>query len=240
MCGCKNCKGITLLKGNGIVSTVDNNDGTFTITYSDGSTFTTSDLTGPQGIQGIQGPAGANGTNGTNGTNGVSTYNLIHSEYPHDTTVTTGTLEQLGDPAGYALADWDIAPVGIAYEMEFDLFTSGGPEITNNLIAFYLNGSNTYIPALVFGDPILPLLEDEYQTLNVKITLTKIDATTGFVSLIAHRIPGGTSGTPVLVFGMSKTIVLAGGVVDAVEVIAKVTTNPVTLERVIIKEVIPA
>ena len=38
--------------GNGIASTTDNNDGTFTLTYTDGSTFTTSDLTGPQGTQG--------------------------------------------------------------------------------------------------------------------------------------------------------------------------------------------
>jgi hypothetical protein len=46
------------LDGNGIASTTDNGDGTFTFTYDDGSTFTTSDLTGPQG------PAGANGQDG--------------------------------------------------------------------------------------------------------------------------------------------------------------------------------
>ena len=38
--------------GNGIASTTDNNDGTFTLTFDDGTSFTTSDLTGPQGIQG--------------------------------------------------------------------------------------------------------------------------------------------------------------------------------------------
>ena len=38
--------------GNGIASTKDNGDGTFTFTYDDGSTFTTSDLTGPQGPKG--------------------------------------------------------------------------------------------------------------------------------------------------------------------------------------------
>jgi len=65
------------LDGNGIVATTDNGDGTFTFTYDDGSTFTTSDLTGPQGatgaqgLQGIQGPAGANGTNGLDG-NGIA------------------------------------------------------------------------------------------------------------------------------------------------------------------------
>jgi hypothetical protein len=38
--------------GNGIASTVDNGDGTFTITYDDGSTFTTPDFTGPSGPAG--------------------------------------------------------------------------------------------------------------------------------------------------------------------------------------------
>lgn len=70
MCTCNDCKGITLLAGKdgvGIVNTVDNGDGTLTIIYSDGSTFTTSDLTGPQGpqgIQGIQGPVGPAGPAG--------------------------------------------------------------------------------------------------------------------------------------------------------------------------------
>lgn len=44
--------------GVGIVSTIDNNNGTFTINYSDGSSFTTINLTGPQGPAGAQGPAG--------------------------------------------------------------------------------------------------------------------------------------------------------------------------------------
>ena len=38
------------LDGLGIVSTINNNNGTFTINYTDGSSFTTSDFTGPPGI----------------------------------------------------------------------------------------------------------------------------------------------------------------------------------------------
>jgi len=71
MCQCKDCKGITLLKGadgRGITSITDNGDGTLTILYTDGTTYVTPDFTGPQGIQGLP---GANGTNGINGTNGV-------------------------------------------------------------------------------------------------------------------------------------------------------------------------
>ena len=56
--------------GKGIASTTDNNDGTFTITYTDNTTFTTSDFTGPTGATGPQGATGAAGTNGTNGSDG--------------------------------------------------------------------------------------------------------------------------------------------------------------------------
>ena len=57
--------------GVGVFSTVDNGDGTFTITYTDESFFTTSDLTGPQGPKGDTGTAGSPGADGKNGTNGV-------------------------------------------------------------------------------------------------------------------------------------------------------------------------
>ena len=59
--GANGTNGTNGLDGNGIASTVDNGDGTFTFTYDDGTTFTTSDLTGPQGAQG---PSGSNGANG--------------------------------------------------------------------------------------------------------------------------------------------------------------------------------
>lgn len=236
MCGCKDCQGITLLKGTdgvGIVSITAQEDGTFVFLYSDGTTYTSPDLTGPQGIQGIPGPAG---TNGTNGTDGVI---ILHSEFVHDTSTTTGAIETIGDPLGYSLVDWDTAPANSVYEMEFDLSSNGASSVNLGGIAFYLNGSNTYIPDLVVGNPILPLLEDGPQALNVKITLTNINSTSGYVSLVATRSAGGSTATPVTVFGMSKTIVLAGGVVDAVEVLVKVVANPITLERVIIKQINP-
>ncbi len=46
---------------------VDNNDGTFTVNYSDGTSFTSSDLTGPAGAQG---PAGVDGLDGAQGPQG--------------------------------------------------------------------------------------------------------------------------------------------------------------------------
>jgi len=61
MCNCKDCKGITLLKGTdgvGIVSITDNGDGTFTILLSNGTTFISPNYTGPMGPQGDPGQDG--------------------------------------------------------------------------------------------------------------------------------------------------------------------------------------
>jgi hypothetical protein len=61
MCGCKDCKEVTLFKGTdgrGIVSITANEDGTFTYLFTDGTIYISPDLTGPEG------PAGENGVNG--------------------------------------------------------------------------------------------------------------------------------------------------------------------------------
>ena len=56
--------------GNGIVSATDNGDGTFTLLFDNGTTFTTDDLTGPQGAAGATGSAGAQGIQGPQGATG--------------------------------------------------------------------------------------------------------------------------------------------------------------------------
>jgi hypothetical protein len=56
--------------GNGIVSTIDNGNGTYTFNYSDGSSFTTAVLVGPQGAAGPQGPQGLTGATGATGATG--------------------------------------------------------------------------------------------------------------------------------------------------------------------------
>ncbi|OXB05441.1 hypothetical protein B0A81_14330, partial [Flavobacterium plurextorum] len=71
--------GLTGTNGKGITTTVDNGNGTFTITYTDGSTFTTSNLTGAQGVA---------GTNGTNGVDGKSAYEI----WKETTNTTTSTV----------------------------------------------------------------------------------------------------------------------------------------------------
>ena len=77
MCTCNNCNEITLFKGTngvGVSSTVNNGDGTFTIYYTDGTSYTSSDLTGPTGATGATGSTGAAGTNGTNAFKFVKDY----------------------------------------------------------------------------------------------------------------------------------------------------------------------
>ena len=69
--GLNGTDGVDGQDGVGIASTVDNSDGTFTINYTDGSSFTTADLTGPQGAQGIQGEQGPIGPTGATGPQGV-------------------------------------------------------------------------------------------------------------------------------------------------------------------------
>ena len=56
--------------GNGIVSATNNGDGTFTLLFDNGTTFTTDDLTGPQGAAGATGSAGAQGIQGPQGETG--------------------------------------------------------------------------------------------------------------------------------------------------------------------------
>ncbi|MBT8303156.1 MAG: collagen-like protein, partial [Bacteroidia bacterium] len=51
-------------QGNGIVSAIDNGDGTFSLKFSDGTIYTTPDLTGPQGPKGDQGDVGPQGPAG--------------------------------------------------------------------------------------------------------------------------------------------------------------------------------
>ena len=58
--------------GKGIINTVDNGNGTFTFYYNDGTSFTTSDLTGPQGPIGLTGPQGTTGATGPQGATGLT------------------------------------------------------------------------------------------------------------------------------------------------------------------------
>jgi hypothetical protein len=60
-------KGNTGATGVGVENIVNNGDGTFTVNLTNGESYTTDNLTGPQGEQGEQGPQGIQGLPGTPG-----------------------------------------------------------------------------------------------------------------------------------------------------------------------------
>lgn len=76
MCNCADCQGNLSPEGCsdgvGIVSTVQNANSSVTLIYSDGSSFTTGQLIGPQGIQGTQGIQGEVGPTGPTGATGAT------------------------------------------------------------------------------------------------------------------------------------------------------------------------
>lgn len=108
--GADGTNGVDGQDGNGIVSTIDNGNGTFTLNFSDGTSFTTADLTGPQGPQGLPGPDGQDGVDGLNGAagqdgtgiasttdNGDGTFTL---NYTDGTSFTTSDLTGPQGPQG--------------------------------------------------------------------------------------------------------------------------------------------
>ena len=86
--GDKGNDGVAGTDGNGITSTTDNNDGTFTFTYTDGTTFTTSNLKGADGATGAQGATGNGIASTTDNNDGTFTFT-----YTDGTTFTTSNLK---------------------------------------------------------------------------------------------------------------------------------------------------
>lgn len=115
-------KGDTGDTGNGIASTILNADYTLTITYTDGTTYTTSSIRGAKGEQGIQGIKGDTG-NGIvsiikTATSGlVDTYTITYS----DGTTSTYTVTNGADGDDYVITQSDYTAIAdIVYAMLVD------------------------------------------------------------------------------------------------------------------------
>ena len=121
------CGGVTVFKGEdgadgvGVVSTVDNGDGTFTITYTDGTTFTTSDLTGPTGATGATGPAGT--------LPGSGTLDYVARWTPNDTTLGKGVIRDDGTTASIGMAPNALFKASIAGGSLVGLYVSSASPI---------------------------------------------------------------------------------------------------------------
>lgn len=189
MCGCNECNGLTLFPGQdgvGILSITDNGNGTFTFLLTNGTTFTTSDLTGPQGPVGPQGPTGATGATGTV---------LVTSI--HDAGGAIGnTLQAMGAPSGYLFTKWDTIPDGSLFEIEVvvhsfnDVPPVGG---AFNYLGFEFTSASEYIAFTGTTTPLIPVPNIlGIKSTTVKMCLTKKSATTAYVSLIASGDFTGT------------------------------------------------
>ena len=118
--------------GVGIVSTVNNGNGTYTFNYSDGSSFTTSNLTGPSGAQGIQGPAGPQGASGTNG---LSAYQVaVNNGFIGTEGQWLSSLQGAQGPAGATGPQGPAGPQG-----------ASGTNGTNGLSAYQIAVNNGFI-----------------------------------------------------------------------------------------------
>ncbi|MGB5359772.1 MAG: hypothetical protein WBN27_07490, partial [Eudoraea sp.] len=104
----------------GTFTFVDNGNGTFTINYSDGTSFTSSDLTGPagaDGADGAQGPQGIPGTNGLDGADGADGVDgAVGPQGPIGLTGPAGAdgVDGAVGPAGADGADGAVGPQGPA------------------------------------------------------------------------------------------------------------------------------
>lgn len=181
MCGCNECNGLTLFPGQdgvGILSITDNGNGTFTFLLTNGTTFTTSDLTGPQGPVGPQGPTGATGATGTV---------LVTSI--HDAGAVYGnTLQAIGAPSGYLFTKWDTIPDGSLFEMEIlvSSFNDVPPIDPLNYLGFKFTSASEYIAFSGTTTPLIPIPNVMgNKTTAVRITLTKKSSTTAHVAMIA-------------------------------------------------------
>lgn len=120
MCGCKDCKEITLLSGTdgrGIVSITANGDGTFTYLFTDGTIYVSPNLTGPEGADGAPGIQGIPGPQGDPGVNGNwSVIEYITDPIGADTSGTEPTFIGLS-PFSYTVPL--LAPASADYEITF-------------------------------------------------------------------------------------------------------------------------
>ena len=127
--------------GVGISSTTDNSDGTFTLTYTDGTSFTTADFTGSQGLQGLQGIQGLKGDTGDQGPQGLQGLQGIQGDTgvqgPQGLQGTQGIQGEKGD-AG------DQGPQGIQglQGVQGDQGDTGAVGASGNGIASTIENSN--------------------------------------------------------------------------------------------------
>ena len=184
MTGPQGPQGPASADGNGIASTTDNGDGTFTFTYDDGSTFTTSDLTGPQGATGAtgpQGPVGATGVQGPQGPAGADGQGGVTTAGANVTISGTGTI---GDPYVVNATDnVDDADNDPTNELQV-LSLSNDTLYLSNGNSVFIGGSNSLVSGTNLGDM---LYWDGNNWVNVDV------GSNGMILTLCNNIPTWTA-----------------------------------------------
>ncbi|MCG9912288.1 MAG: hypothetical protein MH137_13420, partial [Flavobacteriales bacterium] len=122
-----------------------------TINYTDGTSFTTANLTGPQGPQGIQGIQGIQGPQGNGISNTVDNGNGTFTiNYTDGTSFTTADLTGPQGPIGPMGPDWNITSLDFTPQGNAVLTTDQPQTFTSPIKAWLLSGNGGTNPPTEF------------------------------------------------------------------------------------------
>ena len=135
--------------GNGIASTTDNNDGTFTLTFDDATTFTTSDLTGPTGDSAISYSPAVEPNIGDEMLGGVVAYILQSTDPGYEEGKVKGLIAAANDFSNggtytFTNVDPQSAPDANVYNNSSELIGSG--QANTDLFVASTGGVGDYAP----------------------------------------------------------------------------------------------
>ena len=215
--------------GIGITSTTDNNDGTFTLNFSDGSSFTTTDLTGPQGVMGNPGNDGIDGEDGVGITsttdNNDGTFTLNFSDGSSFTTT------DLTGPQGATGATGLQGSDG----------TDGSSSYLYIVYSNNVDGSSfseTYTDEVYMGIFTSPIVYGNVQNINnSEFTWVRIQGTNGIIESLTSGslLVGDASNVPTAVVLSGDATLSNNGALaisDAAVTTAKIADNVVTTAKI--------